>query len=83
MSQDGGVALRVGVGCSSQDLVPHQKSRGPHPGFDRCEVVSEIDFAGLSNAASWGEQREGLRCPPVQPALRGSCTFASALPCLL
>lgn len=42
MSQGGGVVLHGG--CPSQELVPHQKSHGHHPAFDRAEVVSKTDF---------------------------------------
>lgn len=57
MSQGGGVLLYVGVGWSSQEPVSHQKSRGHHSGFDRSEVVSKTDFAGLPLMLPAGESR--------------------------
>lgn len=65
-------------GCSSQELVPHQKSRGHHPAWDRAEVVPKADFASAAGRAEGGA--EG---PPLQLPFGGSCTLASALSCLL
>lgn len=65
MRQGGGVLLRVGVGWSSQELVPHQKYRGHRPGFDRSEVVSKADFAGLTVMLPAGGAEGGAGVSPL------------------
>lgn len=64
MSQGGGVVLHVGVGWSSQELVSHQKSRGHHPAFDRSEVVSKTDSAGLLLMLPAQESKGGVEVSP-------------------
>lgn len=65
MSQGRGVVLRVGVGWSSQGLIPHQKSRGHNPAFDRSEVVSKTDSAGLLLMLPAQESRGRCRGVPL------------------
>lgn len=65
MSQGGRGVLCVGVGWSSQEIVPHQKSRGHHPALDRSEVVSKTDVAGLLLMLPARESRGGCRGVPL------------------